>query len=86
MPICKNPECGRRFISKEDSPFCERCNEAGRLAEPSDRPKAHLRKRRGVWQMWPVGHHLTRPTTYPLQIKGQIDCVRLAAIWNARNA
>lgn len=85
MPVCRNPECGRRFIS-EGEPFCERCNEAGRSAEPRARLKAHLCKRRGVWRVRREGYYSTRLTTPSLQVKGQIDCVRLAAIWNAPNA
>lgn len=90
MPVCKNPECGRRFVS-EGEPFCERCIAAGvmlahRSAEPYARLKAHLRKRRGVWEVRSGGYYSTRLTTSSMQIKGSIDCLRLAALWNAPNA
>jgi hypothetical protein len=90
MPVCRNPECGRRFVS-EGEPFCGRCIAAGvmlahRSAEPYARLKAHLRKRRGVWQVRREGYYSTRLTTPSLQVKGLDDCVRLAVTWNAPNA
>ena len=83
MPCCQY--CGRRFLS-DGLPGCPYCRKPPAPKESRTYLKAHLRKRRGVWGVRSEGYYSTRLTTSSTQIKGSIDCLCLAALWNTRNA
>ena len=82
MPVCENPECGRRFVSEGEPgcPYCRAQNEQRTCA------KVHLCKRGGVWLVWVRGYYLAQLTTKPKQRRGRECCRQLADLWNASNA
>lgn len=96
MPLCKNPECGRRFVS-EGTPGCPYCcaQWLATLRRSKQLKKPHIYKQAGKWRVIDTGYPTAAPygtpkwpkNTYPLAYAAAYAAAGCQVeAWNTHNA